>query len=332
MRVLWVHNFDPASPAAGVFMRTFVGAIQSQGVDPDVYYAGNLRSPRQIAATVSHLRSMPNAYDIVHSQFGSAVSCVALAAPGSRHVLTLRGSDWYRNPGRHNSVSLHSAMATALTRTSIPKYDGVITVSNRMFKEVSAAYPTKQLSAITDPIDLGLFRPRDVVEARSRLRLRPPPTKYILFTSVDARRAVKQPQLANNAVAYVRERLTDVELLVASGYEPSEMPWVTAAADVLLLTSRSEGWPNCVKEALACGIPFVATDVSDLNGVADHSPGCYVTKSDPQALGEALIRALEVSPPIPHLQQALSGFTKEEAAHKLLSFYDKLLMRPISDT
>ena len=34
-----------------------------------------------------------------------------------------------------------------------------------------------------------------------------------------------------------------------------------SAADVFCLASSTEGWPNVVNEALACGTPVVATDV-----------------------------------------------------------------------
>ncbi|MEA5409980.1 glycosyltransferase [Haloarculaceae archaeon H-GB2-1] len=39
------------------------------------------------------------------------------------------------------------------------------------------------------------------------------------------------------------------------------MPVWMNAADVLLLTSKREGFPNTVKEALACNLPVVSTDV-----------------------------------------------------------------------
>jgi len=42
-----------------------------------------------------------------------------------------------------------------------------------------------------------------------------------------------------------------------------------SAADVFCLASEREGWPNVIHEALACGLPVVATNVG---GVPEMIP------------------------------------------------------------
>jgi glycosyltransferase involved in cell wall biosynthesis len=64
--------------------------------------------------------------------------------------------------------------------------------------------------------------------------------------------------------------------------------------DLFVLPSRYEGLPNAVLEALACGVPVVATDVPGMReAVRDH--GTLVPPDDPQRLAEAVVAALSTS-------------------------------------
>jgi glycosyltransferase involved in cell wall biosynthesis len=65
------------------------------------------------------------------------------------------------------------------------------------------------------------------------------------------------------------------------------------AADVFCLASSTEGWPNVVNEALACGTPVVATDVGAVRQmIASERDGIVVPVNDVEALAAALRRAL----------------------------------------
>src|SRR4029078_8503915 len=62
-----------------------------------------------------------------------------------------------------------------------------------------------------------------------------------------------------------------------------------SAADVFCLASSTEGWPNVVNEALACGTPVVATDVGAVRQmVVSDRYGSVVPVDDDAALTEAL--------------------------------------------
>jgi len=69
----------------------------------------------------------------------------------------------------------------------------------------------------------------------------------------------------------------------------NEIPLWLNAADALLLSSRSEGMPNAVAEALACGCPVVATDVGACREMLADQPCCTVTSfGDAQAMAKAI--------------------------------------------
>jgi glycosyltransferase involved in cell wall biosynthesis len=69
---------------------------------------------------------------------------------------------------------------------------------------------------------------------------------------------------------------------------------VLAAADVFVLPSYREGLPNAVLEAMAMGVPVVATDTDGTaEAVLDGETGCLVPPGDPEALARAVTRILE---------------------------------------
>jgi len=66
-----------------------------------------------------------------------------------------------------------------------------------------------------------------------------------------------------------------------------------SAADVFCLASSTEGWPNVVNEALACGTPVVATDVGAVRQmIRVVGDGAVVPVHDDEALANALQAAL----------------------------------------
>ncbi len=77
------------------------------------------------------------------------------------------------------------------------------------------------------------------------------------------------------------------------GTQADPVPWYRAA-DVLALTSRTEGMPGVIIEAGLCGVPVVATDVGGVGAVVEHEQTGLLVDPAPTALGdlsEAIRRA-----------------------------------------
>ena len=69
------------------------------------------------------------------------------------------------------------------------------------------------------------------------------------------------------------------------------------AADALVLSSRHEGLPNVVLEALTAGKPVVSTDVGGVRELVEHGVSGYVVPArDPRALGQAMRRLMDLDP------------------------------------
>ena len=74
------------------------------------------------------------------------------------------------------------------------------------------------------------------------------------------------------------------------GYR-EDVPEILAAADVVVLTSRHEGLPRCIMEAMAAGKPVIATDVrGNRDLVTDGYSGYLVALDDWRTLADRIVQ------------------------------------------
>ena len=91
------------------------------------------------------------------------------------------------------------------------------------------------------------------------------------------------------------------------------------AADCTVMSSDSEGLPNVLRESLACGTPFVSTDVGSIREIADERYSILTPGGDPGALAEAILTVLDG----PHQQCAeqYSARTWNDTAGDILKVF-----------
>ena len=179
-------------------------------------------------------------------------------------------------------------------------------------------YRADRAKVIPNGFDADRFRPdpgaRDRLLARLGLA-----TDVRLIGMVARYHPLKDHGTLLRAAERIMSERTDVHLVLAGrGMEPSnpllqpgaiarvlagrmhaigECPDVadlTAGLDIATLSSKAEGFPNVLGEAMACGVPCVATDVGDVAEVLG-GVGLVVPRESPDALSRAWSAILDES-------------------------------------
>ena len=113
-------------------------------------------------------------------------------------------------------------------------------------------------------------------------------------------------------------------LVELRGYSRAEVNLLMCAADCLLLTSKREGSPQVIKEAMACGCPIVSVDVGDVAERTAGIDGCFIAQTrDPQEIAGLLKKALQFKGKTQGRQRIIDeGLSNKQIAQSLLHLYN----------
>jgi teichuronic acid biosynthesis glycosyltransferase TuaC len=102
---------------------------------------------------------------------------------------------------------------------------------------------------------------------------------------------------------------------------PDELKWWYSAADVLVLCSSREGWPNVLLEAMACGTPVVATKVGGVAEMLTQGVGTLLPARSSAALASALENLLTASPDRQQIRRHAEKFSWDATSQAQLQLF-----------
>lgn len=274
MKVLLVTNMYPhkEGPYYGIFVKEQIEAICRW--HPDVEFAvefvngtrnklGYVKSIPKIIQRVKNEK-----FDLIHVHYGfSGLFLLFMRRIKIPVLVTLHGGDILIDQGKTIQVFF--------TKLILKRADAVIILNDRMRKVVEPL--TRLVYSIPCAVDAQLFHPLEKIGSSEE--------KKLVFPS-DRNRWVKDYPLFERVVKILAEKYG----LRCVTYEVKNMSREQVAAlyqsaDLMLMTSISEGSPQVVKEAMACNLPVVSTNVGDVAYLLEGVKGsAVVAKRNPEEL------------------------------------------------
>ena len=325
----------------------FVGRLRERGMTVLCLQARSDLDPRWVLRLRRLLRD--GDYAVVHTHSPLSAAAARLVAPRRVRVVHTEHNMW----GRYRRATY---WANALTYRL---NDAVIAVSAAVADSVPRGFLPAGLrvsgpTVLIHGTDLEDARRSRLAPARARAALGLAPDGPVIGT-VGNLTPKKDHQVLVMAFAHLLQRMPEAQLcIIGSGpLEPQVRRWVREAQvaeatvlagsrddapdllpafDVFTLSSRFEGLSIALVEALAAGVPSVATRVGGVPEVlAGSGAGLMVPAGDAPALAAALESVL--TDELVHKQMAEAALARAEdfdvrvAVRKIEDIYDKVLQR-----
>ncbi|NCU33569.1 MAG: glycosyltransferase, partial [Candidatus Moranbacteria bacterium] len=104
--------------------------------------------------------------------------------------------------------------------------------------------------------------------------------------------------------------------------------WYFQAADIVVLASRSEGWPTIILEAMACGKPVVSPAVGGISEIIINGKlGTLLKNNDPVILAEGILNSLSSDWDPSYIQAYSQQFQWQSIAEQYIRLYNQVIAK-----
>lgn len=311
-KVVDVEHFDVRVAYLRPDKTHLVPEFEQLGLQPARLGAGS----RHRGGWMRELRHMMRDVDVVHAHSPVLASFARLLTRTlpRRHRPVLVATE-------HNEWSSHRAPTRFLNGVTAPLDAHHWTVSDQV-RQTVWPWLRRSYPVLIHGIDTEAAKPDPDVRARTRSSLGVADDEILLLTVANLRRNKDYPNLLHAARAALdadprlrfaavgqgplADEVEELHAQLALGERFSllgfrrDISALMSAADIFVLASAYEGLPVAVMEAMAAGLPVVATAVGGLpQQVTDHVEGVLVPPRDARALAAAVL-AVAADPALRH--------------------------------
>jgi len=319
-------------PFYGIFVNEQVESLRKEGIDMDVFFINGRDSRLNYFLAVPRLirKLMLNHYDIVHAHHTYCVCLFFIVRTILRLkiplILTIHEGEILKSRELipiDTDILSKLVYSKTIKKWALQRVDFLISVNEDLIKALNF----KGKTAVLPPgVDLELFRPLNKFECKRKLNLAK--DKNVLFFPANinspGRKIEKGFDVFQDALSIIE--MNNIFLLTGGNILHQDMPVYMNAADVVIQTSNFEASPMVIKEAMACNIPIVSTDVGDTKKIIGDTKGCFICKRDPKEIAlkiELLLTYSERTNGRARVKEL--GLGLGQVAQKITKIYKKVL-------